>query len=96
MVTIRHFLLILNKKLSIVYLIFTILLGIYFTSLQGIEYKNLSFTIIDSIFGSTFFLITGFHGLHVLVGTILLIIRLIRIVYLQFNKNHHVGFELAI
>lgn len=77
-------------------LILTIILGIYFTILQGFEYWNAPFSINDRIYGSTFFLTTGFHGLHVLVGTTFLIICYIRIVKNHFSINHHFGFEAAI
>jgi cytochrome c oxidase subunit 3 len=76
-------------------LFFTILLGIYFTILQGYEYIEASFRIADAIYGSTFFIATGFHGLHVLIGTSFLIICLIRHLNNHFSKNHHFGFEAA-
>jgi heme/copper-type cytochrome/quinol oxidase subunit 3 len=60
-------------------MLFTILLGVYFTFLQGFEYAVASFTISDRIFGTTFFVATGFHGLHVLIGTIFLIVSTIRL-----------------
>merc|ERR1711915_307650 len=50
--------------------IITVVLGIYFTILQGLEYFEARFTFADRIYGSTFFIATGFHGLHVLVGTL--------------------------
>lgn len=71
----------------------TVILGIYFSFLQFIEYNEAPFTISDSIYGSTFFLITGFHGLHVIIGTIFIIVRLLRLINLQFSSNHHFGFE---
>ena len=52
----------------------TIILGLYFTALQGIEYWEAPFTFADRVYGSTFFLATGFHGLHVIVGTLFLIV----------------------
>lgn len=76
-------------------LLLTIILGIYFTILQGIEYINSSFTIADSIYGSTFFITTGFHGIHVIIGTLFLIICLIRIYLNHFSPLHHFGFEGA-
>nr|AMW67831.1 cytochrome c oxidase subunit III [Fontecilla graphicus] len=76
-------------------LLFTVILGIYFSILQGFEYIESPFTIADSTYGSTFFMATGFHGLHVLIGTTFLLICLIRHVNFHFSKNHHFGFEAA-
>lgn len=80
---------------SIQGLFITILLGVYFSVLQGYEYIEAPFTISDSRYGSTFFLATGFHGLHVLIGTTFLFICLIRHINNHFSKNHHFGFEAA-
>lgn len=79
-----------KKRLTI-----TIILGIYFTILQLIEYKEAPFTIADSIYGSTFFITTGFHGIHVIIGTIFLIVTIIRLIKNHFSSNHHFGFEAA-
>lgn len=76
-------------------LILTIILGIYFTSLQALEYWEASFSIADSIYGAAFFVATGFHGLHVLIGTTFLVVCLIRHLNYQFSNNHHFGFEAA-
>lgn len=76
-------------------LFFTIILGVYFTILQAYEYIEAPFTIADSVFGSTFYVATGFHGLHVLIGTTFLIICLIRHLKCHFSINHHFGFEAA-
>lgn len=76
-------------------LIVTISLGIYFTFIQALEYKEASFTIADGSYGSTFFMATGFHGIHVIVGTIFLIATLVRHKNCCFSKNHHFGFEAA-
>lgn len=76
-------------------LFLTILLGIYFTLLQLIEYIESPFTIADSIYGSTFFIATGFHGLHVIIGTLFLSICFLRIKSLHFSNSHHFGFEAA-
>lgn len=83
------------KKKSILYLSLTVFLGIYFSILQYIEYKEASFSISDSVYGSCFFIATGFHGLHVLIGTIFLIVCLIRLIKKHFSSNHHFGFEAA-
>nr|ASY98345.1 cytochrome c oxidase subunit III [Pnigomantis medioconstricta] len=76
-------------------LIFTIILGLYFTTLQLYEYYEAPFTIADSVFGSTFFVATGFHGLHVIIGTTFLITCLLRMLFMHFTSNHHFGFEAA-
>nr|YP_010975288.1 cytochrome c oxidase subunit III [Aneogmena fischeri]WNX92422.1 cytochrome c oxidase subunit III [Aneogmena fischeri] len=76
-------------------LFFTVILGIYFTILQAYEYIEASFTIADSVYGSTFFVATGFHGIHVLIGTTFLFICLMRHLNSHFSKNHHFGFEAA-
>nr|AII02306.1 cytochrome c oxidase subunit III [Cameraria ohridella] len=73
----------------------TIILGVYFSLLQLFEYIEASFTIADSIYGSTFFMATGFHGLHVIIGTVFLTVCLIRHKIWHFNMNHHFGFEAA-
>lgn len=74
----------------------TVLLGLLFTDIQLLEYIYAPFTISDSIFGSTFFLTTGFHGFHVLVGTILLLVTLIRVVRYHLTVRHHINLEAAI
>lgn len=76
-------------------LILTISLGIYFTLLQLIEYFEAPFTITDSIYGSTFCIATGFHGIHVIIGTLFLFFCFIRIKNYHFSKIHHFGFEAA-
>nr|UFZ12987.1 cytochrome c oxidase subunit III [Protohermes flavinervus] len=76
-------------------LFFTVILGIYFTTLQAYEYIEASFSIADSVYGSTFFMATGFHGLHVIIGTSFLLVCLIRQIKCHFSANHHFGFEAA-
>lgn len=76
-------------------LVLTVVLGVYFTALQAIEYLEASFTFADSVYGSTFYLATGFHGLHVLVGTLFLIVCLVRHLRCEFRATHHFGFEAA-
>ena len=58
-----------ERKQAIQSLALTILLGFYFTFLQAIEYYEAPFTIADGVYGSTFFVATGFHGLHVIIGS---------------------------
>lgn len=84
-----------NHSQRIQGLFFTIILGIYFTILQAYEYLEAPFTIADCVYGSTFFIATGFHGLHVLIGTTFLLICLIRHINNHFSKSHHFGFEAA-
>ena len=60
------------------------------------EYLESTFTIADGIYGRTFFITTGFHGFHVIVGTIFLIVCLIRLKIESFSKGHHFGFEAAV
>nr|QDI93925.1 cytochrome c oxidase subunit III [Tuxedo bicinctus]QDI93938.1 cytochrome c oxidase subunit III [Tuxedo bicinctus]QDI93951.1 cytochrome c oxidase subunit III [Tuxedo bicinctus] len=76
-------------------LIVTVILGIYFTILQGFEYLEASFTISDSVYGSCFFMATGFHGIHVIIGTTFIIICLMRHLKFHFSSKHHFGFEAA-
>jgi cytochrome c oxidase subunit 3 len=76
-------------------LIITVALGLYFTFLQLREYKETRFSIADSVFGSVFFVATGFHGLHVIIGSIFLIVCLLRLFLTHFSSKHHVGFEAA-
>jgi len=76
-VTYAHHSLIQGYRRGALYgLIYTILLAILFTVLQGIEYTVSSFTISDGIYGSCFYFGTGFHGLHVIVGTAFLAVGL--------------------
>nr|YP_010034067.1 cytochrome c oxidase subunit III [Colobopsis nipponica]QOW83443.1 cytochrome c oxidase subunit III [Colobopsis nipponica] len=84
-----------NFKESYMSLLFTIILGIYFSLLQLIEYKEAPFTLADSIYGSSFFIATGFHGLHVIIGTLFLYITFLRLKKLHFSQTHHFGFEAA-
>ena len=76
-------------------LVITVILGLYFTSLQALEYWEAPFTISDSSFGSTFFIATGFHGIHVIIGTTFLLVCLVRLSIKQFSSYHHFGFEAA-
>lgn len=85
-----------DRSNAIIGLFITIALGIVFTILQGLEYYEASFTIADSIYGSIFFVATGFHGLHVIIGTLFLLVCFIRILKHHFTKHHHSGFEAAI
>nr|AYQ19078.1 cytochrome c oxidase subunit 3 [Agrilinae sp. 5 ACP-2013] len=76
-------------------LLITVLLGVYFTMLQTYEYMESSFSISDSVYGSSFFVATGFHGLHVMIGTMFLSVCLFRQLNTHFSSTHHFGFEAA-
>nr|AGZ19013.1 cytochrome c oxidase subunit III [Idiocranium cf. russeli BMNH 2008.409] len=84
-----------NRKETIHALTLTIMLGLYFTILQAMEYFEAPFTISDGIYGSTFFVATGFHGLHVIIGSTFLLICLVRQILYHYTSKHHFGFEAA-
>jgi cytochrome c oxidase subunit III len=76
-------------------LILTIVLGITFTCVQAFEYSHAEFHYAGNIYGATFFMATGFHGFHVIVGSIFLIVCLLRAYAGQFTTTQHLGFEFA-
>nr|BAH86216.1 cytochrome c oxidase subunit III [Branchiostoma lanceolatum]BAH86294.1 cytochrome c oxidase subunit III [Branchiostoma lanceolatum] len=76
-------------------LTFTVMLGLYFTALQAWEYYEAPFTIADGVYGSTFFVATGFHGLHVIIGSTFLMVCLGRQAFYHYTSSHHFGFEAA-
>nr|QOD97216.1 cytochrome c oxidase subunit III [Cariama cristata] len=84
-----------NRKQAIHALTLTILLGLYFTALQATEYHETSFSIAEGVYGSTFFVATGFHGLHVIIGSSFLLVCLLRLTMFHFTTTHHFGFEAA-
>ena len=84
-----------KRKEAIGSLALTAVLGLIFTSLQAMEYYEASFTITDSVYGSTFFMTTGAHGGHVLIGSTFLLVCLYRLINFQFTRHHHLGFEAA-
>ena len=73
----------------------TILLGLLFTSIQAYEYIHAPFAFKGNIYGATFFMATGFHGAHVIIGTIFLTVCLARSYKGDFTPKHHFGFEAA-
>lgn len=85
-----------NRKGTIRGNVITIVLALIFTALQVVEYKDCSFTISDSVFGSSFFCATGLHGIHVALGTIFISVAFIRIVLYHLTTKHHVGYEFSI
>lgn len=95
-ITLCHHLILENKfEESKKRLFITILLGGFFTLLQGFEYQESPFALSDSSYGSTFFVATGFHGLHVIIGSIFLLISFLFINNISITYNHIVGFEAA-
>ena len=76
-------------------LVLTVVLAVIFTCFQAFEYINADFRISDGIYGSCFYMATGFHGFHVFIGTIFIIVSLIRLNRNQFTTRHHFGFEAA-
>lgn len=76
-------------------LLITWILGLYFLILQYFEYIETRFRLRDSVFGSVFFMATGFHGFHVIIGTIFLFVIWLRIIGIHFRKIHHFGFEAS-
>lgn len=85
-----------NRSGALYGLLITIFLASIFTFFQGVEYTVSSFTISDGIYGSCFYFGTGFHGLHVIIGTIFLIVGLWRVLAYHLTDNHHLGLEAGI
>jgi len=73
----------------------TIILGVFFTCIQAYEYMHAPFPFGQNTYGSAFYMATGFHGFHVLVGTIFLIVCLVRTYKGHFTPQQHFGFEAA-
>lgn len=84
-----------SKSSSIKGLGLTIILGFIFSLFQYSEYVNAPFSLSDSVYGSTFFMLTGFHGFHVLIGAIFLTVCFYRLYKNHFTNSHHLGFEAA-
>ena len=76
-------------------LILTIALGAAFTSVQAYEYSHAGFHFSQNIYGATFFMATGFHGFHVIIGTVFLTVCLVRAFLGHFTPKQHLGFEFA-
>nr|AHA52517.1 cytochrome c oxidase subunit III [Eumacrocentrus sp. QL-2013] len=88
---------IMNKNYinSVFSIMMTILLGILFSMFQYMEYNESFFSISDSIYGSIFYMATGFHGLHVLIGSLFILVSMKRLLENHFSNIHHFGFEAA-
>ena len=85
-----------NRKGALVGLILTVVLAMIFTLCQAIEYANAGFTIADGVYGSTFYFSTGFHGIHVIIGTAYIAVGLARLISYHVTDHHHLGLEGAI
>jgi len=95
-VTWAHHALLHNDRKGLVNgLILTVVLGILFTALQAYEYGHAAFGFSEHIYGATFYMATGFHGFHVIVGTIFLAVCLFRALAGHFTPEKHFGFEAA-
>ena len=97
-VTIAHHALIAGKRAQLaVFLAATFILGFVFIGLQGWEYvhayQDLNLKMTSGIYGSTFFMLTGFHGLHVTIGAIMLLIIFLRVIKGHFTPDNHFAFE---
>ena len=88
-----------HRKKAKTWLAATIALALVFVFVQGYEYvhayQDLGLTLQSGIYGSTFFMLTGFHGAHVILGTLMLVIMLARIQKGHFTADNHFGFEAA-
>ena len=85
-----------NRSGALYGLVVTVILALIFTACQGIEYSVSSFTISDSTFASCFYFGTGFHGLHVIIGTAFIAVGLWRVLAYHSTDNHHLGLESSI
>ena len=95
-VTWAHHALLHNDRKGLVWgLTLTILLGVLFTAIQAFEYASAPFDFAGNIYGATFFMATGFHGAHVIIGTIFLTVCLVRALKGHFRPEQHFGFEAA-
>ncbi|GLQ52922.1 cytochrome c oxidase subunit 3 [Devosia nitrariae] len=76
-------------------LVLTVLLGVLFSFVQALEYMNAPFSFSGNLYGATFFMATGFHGFHVFIGTVFLLVCLVRAQRGDFTPQRHLGFEFA-
>jgi cytochrome c oxidase subunit 3 len=85
-----------SYKESIDSLLLTIALGFFFVLLQSLEYYEATFNISDGIYACTFYMLTGLHGCHVIVGVLFITVCFIRLLKMHFLTNHYLGLVLAI
>ena len=84
-----------KSREGVIALLYTVVLAAIFTGFQAYEYLEAPFTLSDGIYGSTFYMATGFHGFHVIIGTLFLSVCLYRLYQHHYTAGHHVGFEAA-
>jgi cytochrome c oxidase subunit III len=84
-----------NRKDMVNGLLLAVVLGAIFTAFQAYEYSHAAFGFAGNIYGASFFMATGFHGFHVVIGTIFLLVCMFRTMRGHFTPEHHVGFEAA-
>lgn len=88
-----------KRKQLTVFLLLTVLLGFIFLALQAQEYvhayQELNLTLQSGVYGNTFYLLTGFHGMHVTIGALLLTIMFIRVIKGHFTEEKHFAFQAA-
>lgn len=95
-VTWAHHALLENNRQGLIWgLSLTVILGLVFSLLQAYEYGHAAFAYSGHIYGATFFMATGFHGAHVIIGTIFLAVCLYRVLRGHFTAKQHFGFEAA-
>lgn len=95
-VTWAHYALYMGNRRDVVKgLVCTVVLGLMFSCIQAYEYIHATFKFVDGIYPSTFYMATGFHGAHVIIGTIFLTVCLFRAAKGQFSQDHHLGLEFA-
>nr|YP_009122967.1 cytochrome c oxidase subunit III [Meloidogyne enterolobii]AJK90851.1 cytochrome c oxidase subunit III [Meloidogyne enterolobii] len=90
-----HYNFLMLKKKMLFYF-FTLLLGLMFLMLQFFEYKMMIFSMSDGVYGSLFYFMTGFHGLHVFFGLLFLLMNFFLLKKNNFVMNHHLSFEFSI
>jgi len=76
-------------------LVVTLIFATVFTLFQAFEYVNATFTLADGVYGSTFYMLTGLHGFHVIVGTAFLAVALVRRMRHHYTMSTHLGYECA-
>lgn len=84
-----------DRKTAIRGLAIAVVLGLFFSGLQALEYSHATFGLDTASYGGVFFMATGFHGFHVIIGTIFLFVSMIRMMRGQMDQVHHIGFEAA-